>query len=116
MPFPIWQILLAAIVAFIASLIALLLLRQRAKTFPVYDGIIIALVVGFALFAWRMAANVALLNDDPIPGISPNDMLCPVVVYFSLSMYAALRQPPARWAQIQVLLTVLAFFTSVVVL
>lgn len=114
--FPVWHIALAATVAFITSLITLLLLRLRSKDFSIFESILVALVVGLTLLAWRLASNVALFNTDPIPGVSPSDALCPIVVYTFLSMYAAFRQPPAHWAQMQVALTLLTFFVSVIVL
>jgi len=57
-------------------------------------------VMGLSVLAWRLSANVPQLNDDPIALFSPNDWLCPIIIYVGLGMYAAFYPPtnPARWA------------------
>jgi len=54
---------------------------------------VLSLLVGLSIVVWRLGANVPQLNDDPIPVTSPNDVLCPVVTYVVLGVYAGLRQP-----------------------
>ena len=42
---------------------------------------------------WRSAGNTGALNNDPISGVSPNDVLCPLVSYLFIGFYAAFRRP-----------------------
>jgi hypothetical protein len=71
--------------------------------------------VGLSILVWREAGNTAALNDDPIPLVSPNDVLCPVVTYVSLGVLAGFR--PAltgpRWPGIRALLTLLSLAVNV---
>jgi hypothetical protein len=68
------------------------------------------------VLAWRSFANVALLNNDPIPPVSPNDALSPIVTSVALGWYAAFRAPrdAARWEQERVLLALVAFVVNIV--
>jgi hypothetical protein len=76
-----------------------------------------ALVVGLSVLAWRLSANVLQFNDDPIPPLSPNDWLYPILTYVCLGLYAAFRPPtePARWPQARALLMALVFVLNVLV-
>src|ERR1051326_8660922 len=49
------------------------------------DAVLIAIVVGISILLCREAGNTATLNDDPVPLVSPNDVLCPVTTYLCLS-------------------------------
>ncbi len=55
------------------------------------------------------------LNDDPIPLFSPNDLLCPIVTYVLLSLYAAFTRPAnvARWERTRAWLTLVSFVVNV---
>jgi hypothetical protein len=63
---------------------------------------------------WRSAANTSALNNDPIPVVSPNDVLCPLVTYLFIGFYAAFRPPldTKRFEQSRVLLTLVSFVES----
>jgi len=78
------QILVCAVIGGIASAVVVYAARRdwRAALEP-------AIVVALSVVLWRSAANTAGLNDDPIPWVSPNDILCPIVTYVSLALYAA---------------------------
>jgi hypothetical protein len=75
-----------------------------------------ALVVGLSVLVWRSAGNTRALNNDPIPGVSPNDVLCPLVTYLFLGFYAALQRPldSIRFEQARMLLTLVSFVINVV--
>lgn len=110
--FPLWRIVLTAV---ITAVIDFAVLRWRFKSLSISEATLAAFVVGLSVLAWRLSANVPQLNDDPIPGLSPNDWLCPVITYVCLGIYATLRPPPqlVRWAQIRTLLTVVVFVINV---
>jgi hypothetical protein len=98
------------------TLLLLLVLRTRFKMLSLVDSILVAVVVGFSIIAWRMVGNTGALNNDPIPGISPNDVLCPLVTYLFIGMYAAFRHPidALRWEQVRVLLALISFAVNVI--
>lgn len=116
--FPFWRIALDAGVAFLASLLMILALHRRSKAVSVVDAVLVALVVGLSVLAWRSFANVAPLNNDAVPPVSPNDALSPIITYVALGWYAAVRAPrnAAAWAQERALLAGLSFVVNVVVI
>ncbi len=116
--FPFWRIALDAGVAFLASFVLLLVLRRQLTIAAAPDAMMTAFVVGLSVLAWRSFANVAPLNNDPIPPVSPNDALSPIVTYVALGWYAAFRAPSnaAEWARERTLLAGLAFVVNVVVI
>ena len=77
---------------------------------------IVAVLAGLSILVWRLAANTQPLNDDPIPLVSPNDVLCPVVTYVVLGLYAdasrAVGQP--GWGRLRALLTVTSLIVNIV--
>src|SRR5205809_426501 len=91
--FLLWQIALTAGIASVVSLLLLWMGRRWFKIERLFEMIVLAIVVGFSVLAWRSAGNTAALNVDPIPAVSPNDVLCPVITYVFLGMYGALRYP-----------------------
>jgi hypothetical protein len=114
--FSLWHIALTAAIAFGVSLITLLTWGKRQPAFVSRDAVIVALVVGISVLMWRLAANVPQLNDDPVPLFSPNDVLCPIVTYVLLGIYAGFRRPVdlARWAHARALLTIISFAVNVI--
>ncbi len=114
--FSVEKIALTAAIAFVAALIVLLILHRYTRAFSVGEVFILAVLVGLSVFAWRMAGNVAQLNDDPILLFSPNDLLCPIVTYVVLGLYAAFRQPTnaAEWDKTRAWLTIVSFVVNVV--
>lgn len=113
--FPFWRIALDAAVAFVASLGLLMALRQQFKM-PLTEAVVMAGTVGLAVLIWRSFANTPTLNNDPIPSISPNDTLSPVIAYVALGMTAAFFRPQdeARWVRARVVLALLIFVVNVV--
>jgi len=113
--FPFWRIALDAAVAFAASFVLLVALRQQFKV-SLGEAAIMAGTVGLSVLIWRSFANTPTLNNDPIPPISPNDTLSPVIAYVALGMTAAFFRPhdEGRWARARVMLALLIFVVNVV--
>ncbi len=113
--FPVWWIALTALTAFGSSAILLAVLKSRLGLRSVLDILLLAAVTGLSVFAWRSAGNVPVLNNDPIPPFSPNDLLCPLVSFVMLEVYAVLRPPsdPLAWARVRALLTLVSFVVNV---
>ena len=114
--FPFAHIALTAAITAGATLLVLLALRARLKALPLVDCLLVAVVVGISVIVWRSAGNTGALNNDPIPPVSPNDVLCPLVTYLFVGFYAAFRPPadPIRIEQARVLLTLVSFVVNVV--
>jgi len=113
--FPLWRIALTAI---IAAIIGFAVLRWQFKEVSLREATLAALVVSLSILAWRLSANVPQFNDDPIPPLSPNDWLCPILTYACLGLYAVFHPltKPARWPQARALLTIVAFVVNVLVI
>lgn len=121
--FALSQILLTAAVAFVGSLLVLLLMGWRSKPASRGEAIAVAALVALSVFIWRSSGNVAALNNDPPSQLgfaenkwfSPNDWLCPLVTYVFLGVYAAFRAPavPSRWAQARALLAGVSLLANV---
>jgi len=114
--FPLSHIALTAGIMAVISLLLLFGTRRYFKVRSAGEIIIIAVVAGFSVLAWRSAGNTTALNADPLPAISPNDALCPLVTYVFLGLYASIRAPSdeGRWAQARALLTLVSFVVNVV--
>ena len=114
--FPFAHIALTAAITAGAALLVLVALRARFKTLPLVDCLLVAVVAGISVLVWRSADNTGALNNDPIPPVSPNDVLCPLVTYLFIGFYAAFRRPAdaIRFEQARVLLTLVAFLVNVV--
>jgi hypothetical protein len=102
----------------VLSLALLLGYARWSKDPPLarWDVVVVAIVVGLSIVVWRLAGNVDVLNEDPIPLVSPNDVLCPVLTYVFLGLYQGLRGSSAhpRWAWMRAALTLLSFVVNVV--
>ena len=114
--FPFAHIALTAVITAGATLLVLLALRAGFKTLELSDCLLVAVVVGISVIVWRSAGNTGALNNDPIPPVSPNDVLCPLVTYLFVGFYAAFRRPadPTRFEQARVLLALVSFVVNVV--
>ena len=73
-------------------------------------------MAGLSALLYRAAGNVAVLNEDPIPAVSPNDVLCPLVTYVALGLYAAWRPPVDRpgWGRRRAALTLVSLAVNIV--
>jgi len=110
------QIIISALVATLSSIIVLSLWHRRSPMNLVWEVAAPALLVGLSVLVWRFVGNLTQLNDDLVPGVSPNDMLCPVVTYTILGCYFGFRgkTDPARWERIRAVLTIISFIVNVV--
>ena len=109
------QIVLSALVGIIVSFGVLYLDARHVRRAPLdgRGGAVLSLLVGLSILVFRLAANVQQLNDDPIPLASPNDLLCPVMTYVVLSVYAGLRGE-AHIARDRALLTLVSLAVNIV--
>src|SRR2546429_1053463 len=112
--FPFAHIALTAAITAGAALLVLVALRAHFKALSLVDCLLVAVVVGISVIVWRSAGNTGALNNDPIPGVSPNDVLCPLVSYLFIGFYAAFRRPAdaVRFEQARVLLTLVSFVVT----
>jgi hypothetical protein len=102
----------------VVSLVAVAAYGRWSKqaAFGWREAALLALVVGLSILVWRAAGNTRPLNDDPIPLVSPNDVLCPMLTYVCLGLYAGLRQFQLvpYWPRLRALLTLVSFAVNVV--
>jgi hypothetical protein len=114
--FPFAHIALTAAITAGVALLLLVVLRTRFKAFSLVDCLLVALVAGISVLVWRSAGNTGALNNDPIPAVSPNDVLCPLVTYLFVGFYTAFRRPgdAMSFEQARVLLTLVSFVINVV--
>jgi hypothetical protein len=114
--FPFTHIAVTAAITTGIALLLLVVLRRRFSRLPLVDCLLVAVIVGISVIVWRSAGNTGALNDDPIPGVSPNDVLCPLVTYLFIGFCAAFRHPAdaMRFEQARVLLTLVFFLVNVV--
>ncbi len=113
---PFWQIANSTWIAALVSFILLLVWHRRSPMDLIWEVLVPALLVGLSVLVWRSVANLAQLNDDLIPGVSPNDVLCPVITYTLLGCYAGVRGPAdqRRWELVRVVLTFVSLLVNVV--
>ncbi|GAC1317866.1 MAG: hypothetical protein NVSMB2_12090 [Chloroflexota bacterium] len=116
------QILISAGVGALTSLVVVAVYSRLVK--PVsgaaalrsVEQVLLAAVVGLSIMLWRMAGNTPSLNDDAIPLVSPNDVLCPVLTYVCLGVFDGIRQvqPGGEWQRVRALLTLVSLVVNVV--
>ena len=111
------QIAISAVVGLVASAIVVAASARWTRTpISVTDTLLISLTVGVSILLWREAGNTAALNDDPIPVVSPNDVLSPVLTYVCLGLLAAFR-PSVRtseWPRLRAVLTLVSLVVNIV--
>jgi hypothetical protein len=118
--FSLGQIVVCAVGGIVLSAIALFIYRRLAepREGSMVDSSLwpLPLVVGVSILMWRAAGNTPVLNDDPIAFVSPNDVLCPVITYASLGVYAGFRNVPdsSGWKRIRAVLTIVSLVVNVV--
>jgi len=116
--FSLTQVLVSTLSGVVLSLVVLAVYARWARSGGLSrsDTVLIAVVVGLSILLWREAGNTAALNEDPIPLVSPNDVLCPVVTYVSLSVLAGFRASLRRpdWPRVRAVLTLLSLVVNVV--
>ena len=116
--FGIQQIIFSAVVGALSSAVVLYLEARywHHEAFDIRGRLVLSLLVGFSILLFRLGANVQQLNDDLIPLASPNDLLCPVVTFVVLSVYAGLRDTrgKARFARDRAILTLVSLAVNIV--
>src|SRR5689334_17623027 len=114
--FPLWQIANSTWIAALISLVMLLVWHRGSSASLIWDVLVPALLVGLSILIWRTVGNLAQLNDDRIPGASPNDLLCPVMTYSLLGCYGGIRSPVdmRRWERVRAALTIVSLLVNVV--
>jgi hypothetical protein len=116
--FSLTQFLVSAVVGAVVSLVAVAAYGRWSKqaAFGWGEAVRLAVVVGLSILLWRAAGNTQSLNDDPMPLVSPNDVLCPMLTYVCLSLYGGLRQfsQVPDWPRVRALLTLVSFVVNVV--
>ena len=112
------QIVVSAVIGAVLSFILVWLYGRWAKEAALTTGeaVVVAVLAGLSILVWRLAGNTQPLNDDPIPLVSPNDVLCPVVTYVILGLYAEVRRATDRpgWGRLRALLTIASLIVNVV--
>jgi|GEM_PF-1040449 len=102
--FPVQQIAVTALITAVvtAVLVGVVALLQRRR-----DGVCgvmgarlgdilgdlggVALAAGLGVLLWCLGANTPTLNNDPIPGVSPADVLSAPLAYVAVGVYLRLR-------------------------
>jgi hypothetical protein len=114
--FPLWHIVLTAATTAVITLVVLWWIRSVRSALPVFDVVLIALVAGGSVLLWRSVGNVPVLNNDPIPATSPNDVLCPLVTYLLVGMYAAFRPQisPGYFERLRVWIAVISLLVNII--
>lgn len=111
------QIVVSTLVGLVASVIVVMAYARLSNApLSVIDSALLSVTVGISILVWREAGNTPMLNDDPIPVVSPNDVLCPVLTYVCLGLLAGLR-PAVRtdtWPRLRAVLTLLSLVVNIV--
>jgi len=114
--FSVQQVLVSAAVGVLASLaLQYAAARFKRERLEWRTTAMLSLLVGLSILVWRLAANLPELNDDLIPLTSPNDVLCPVVTYVTLSVYTGMTGPSneMRSRQERALLTLVSLIVNI---
>jgi len=80
------------------------------------DSVIVGLAAGIGILLWRLGANTVGLNTDPIPGVSPADVLCAPMAYVAVGIAAGLRGTgkSERFAFYQSLVALVALAVNII--
>lgn len=90
--FSLTQVAVSTVVgAMLAYVVVVVYARRTGMQITTGDSVLIAATVGLSILKWREAGNTPSLNDDPIPLVSPNDILAPVLTYVCLGVLAGFR-------------------------
>ena len=120
--FPAWHIALTSLITAVltAALAGATIVLRRSEQLPapragqVLDALVTGLAAGLGILLWRLGANIPTLNDDPIPGVSPADVLSGPVAFVAVGVYTGLRGASERWASAQALAAVVALVVNIV--
>lgn len=113
--FPTWHIAVtAAITAVLVGAMVPLARIPRPLSRTLLDVLGVGLAAGLGILLWRLGANTPALNTDPIPGVSPADVLSAPVAYVAVGVYLGLRGASERYALLQALATLIALGVNIV--
>jgi hypothetical protein len=114
--FPLWWIALTALTASGLSAIVLLIADLHFKAVTALEVVLFTLVVGGSVFAGRLVCNIPMLNNDPVSGFSPNDLICPMFTFVMLEVFIGFKdlEQPTFWVRIRALLVLVSFVVNVV--
>jgi len=112
------QVAVSTIVGAVLAYVVVVAYAQRTgMQITTLDSLLIVATVGLSILIWREAGNTPSLNDDPIPVVSPNDVLAPVLTYVCLGLLAGFRTSiggESKWPRLRALLTLLSLVVNVV--
>jgi hypothetical protein len=114
--FSLIQIAVSTVVgAILAYVVVVVYARRTGMQLSISDSLLIAATVGLSILIWREAGNTQALNDDPIPVVSPNDVLAPVLTYVCLGLLTGFRRSigGSEWPRLRALLTLLSLVVNV---
>jgi hypothetical protein len=95
--FPAWHIAVTALVTAAVTAVTMVgtaAWPRRPSGWPAFelgDFVGVGIAAGLGVLLWRLGANVPTLNTDPIPGVSPADVLSAPLAYVAASVYVRLR-------------------------
>jgi hypothetical protein len=110
------QVAVSTIVgAVLAYVLVVVYVRRVGMPLTTTDSLLIAATVGLSILIWRETGNTQVLNDDPNPLVSPNDVITPVLTYVCLGLLAGFRRSigGSEWPRLRSLLTLLALVVNV---
>jgi hypothetical protein len=114
--FSLTQVAISTLVgAVLAYVVVVFYARRTGMQLSTSDSLLIAVTVGLSILIWREAGNTPSLNDDPIPVVSPNDVVAPMLTYVSLGLLTGFRRSIDRpeWPRLRALLTLLSLVVNV---
>ena len=116
--FSLGQIALSAVIGGVLSFVVAWAYGRWAKEAPLTtsESAVVALLAGLSVLVWRLAGNTQALNDDPVPLVSPNDVLSPMLTYVVLGLYADVSRAVGRpgWGRLRALLTITSLIVNIV--
>ena len=120
--FPAWHIALTSLITAVltAALAGAAIVLRRSEQLPVpragqvLDALAIGLAAGLGILLWRLGANIPTLNNDPIPGVSPADVLSGPVAFVAVGVYTGLRGASERWTSAQALAALVALAVNII--
>lgn len=118
--FPAWRIAVTALVTAvlttaIAGGTAAWRWRTSERTSLAFGELVgVGVASGLGVLLWRLGANVPALNDDPIPGISPADVLSAPLAYITVEIYVRLRGAPDRLSAAAAVAALVALIVNIV--
>ena len=112
--FPAWHIALTALITAVLSGSGAVVAARQQRS--VVDALLVGIAAGLGILLWRLGANTPTLNTDPIPGISPADVLSAPLVYVAVGMMAGLRgrETAERLGSAQALAALIALLVNII--